>query len=81
MALFPADKFVAGFADNAAMRDVLEARAQQLIADWHEFNEGASTVAKKTTVERVFTLMSHSWTNYKREEEHAEYQLQLNSYK
>jgi hypothetical protein len=80
-ALFPADKFVETFADNNFLQNHLAGSAESLIKDWEEQNAGPGTVTKRTNVERVFTLMSNRWTNFRRGEERAEYELQLNSYK
>jgi hypothetical protein len=81
MALFPADKFVESFGENQFLRTILSNRAKNLIEDWQETNSGPDCAGQKTNVERLFTLMDHRWTNWRRGEDHSLYELQLNSYK
>jgi hypothetical protein len=63
------------------LKEILEAKAYELAQDWDSMNGDAKSAGRKTNVERVFTLMENRWTNFRRVEEHAEYQLQLNTYK
>jgi hypothetical protein len=81
LALFPGERFVETFEDSAQLKEILESKADELMQDWDTMNGDARSAGRKTNVERVFTLMENRWTNFRRVEEHAEYQLQLNTYK